>query len=85
VIPKPLAWGIVVILTGLEALNVVAAVFRDGYVSDPWVHFVFSSVVSAMLAMKEGNRTVPRIISALRGPTPPTPTTPPDDPQGPPP
>lgn len=71
-IPKPLAWGIIVVLTGLEVLNVVAAVFRTGYVSDPWVHFVFSSIVSAMLAMKEGNGTVSRILAAFRGPLPPT-------------
>lgn len=79
-IPKPLAWGIIVVLTGLETLNVVAAVFRNGYVSDPWVHFVFSSIVSAMLAMKEGSGVVPRIITALRGPMPPVPPAPPADP-----
>lgn len=82
-IPKPLVWGIVVVLTGLEVLNVVAAVFRAGYVSDPWVHFVFSSIVSALLAMKEGNGAVSRILTALRPPTTPTPPAPPTSPQEP--
>lgn len=94
-IPKPLAWGIVVVLTGLEALNVIAAVFVDGYVSDGLVHAAFTTIVGFMLGMKEGGNVVSRTITAVRNITnpppaspaqpeaPPTPTAEPTDPQEP--
>jgi len=83
VIPKPLAWGIIVVLTALEALNVVAAVFRDGYVSDPLVHFAFTTIVGFMLGMKEGNGIVARAMTAFRNiavPPPAPPAAPPAPP-----
>jgi hypothetical protein len=79
VIPRPLAWGIITVLTGLEALNVVAAVFRPGYVSDPLVHFAFTTIVGFMLGMKEGNGAVARAMTAFRNITNP-PADPPASP-----
>ena len=83
-IPRPLAWGIIVVLTGLEALNVIAAVFVHGYVSDPLVHFAFTTVVGFMLGMREGNGAIARAMTAFRtlaNPpvSPPAPSTPPPD------
>lgn len=88
-IPRPLAWGIISVLTGLEALNVVAAVFRPGYVSDPLVHFAFTTIVGFMLGMKEGNGVIGRALTAFRNisnppadppPTPPSTTDTPPEP-----
>jgi hypothetical protein len=87
VIPRPLAWGITLILTGLEALNVVAAVFVTGYQADAIFHAVFGTIVGFMLGMKEGNGVVARAVSAVRGigspPPPPPPAEPPSGPQEP--
>jgi hypothetical protein len=85
VIPKPLAWGITLILTGLEVLNVVAAVFVEGYQADTIFHAVFGTIVGFMLGMKEGNGVVARAISAVRGTgtTPPPPPPEPEPPAGP--
>jgi hypothetical protein len=89
VIPRPLAWGIISVLTGLEALNVVAAVFRPGYVSDPLVHFAFTTIVGFMLGMKEGNGVIGRALTVFRNwrreradppPTPPSTTDTPPEP-----
>lgn len=88
-IPRPLAWGIISVLTGLEALNVVAAVFRPGYVSDPLVHFAFTTIVGFMLGMKEGNGVIGRAMTVFRNisnppadppPTPPSTTDTPPEP-----
>jgi len=84
VIPRPLAWAIIVVLTGLEALNVIAAVFVHGYVSDPLVHFAFTTVVGFMLGMKEGNGAIARAMTAFRNistppPAPPQPPASPSD------
>jgi hypothetical protein len=76
-IPKPLVWGIVIVLTLLEALNVCAAIWVKGYQSDALVHFSFTSVVGFMLGMKEGNHVIARALSALRGQPAPPPGTPP--------
>lgn len=83
-IPRPLAWAIIVVLTGLEALNVIAAVFVHGYVSDPLVHFAFTTVVGFMLGMKEGNGAIARAMTAFRNistppPAPPQPPASPSD------
>jgi hypothetical protein len=75
-LPKPLVWGIVIVLTALEALNVIAAIWVKGYQSDALVHFAFTSVVGFMLGMKEGNNAIARALSAFRGTAPP-PGTPP--------
>jgi hypothetical protein len=83
VIPKPLAWGIVIVLTALEALNVVAAIFVKGYQSDALVHFAFTSIVGFMLGMKEGGGVVSRALTAVRNITNPPPA-PPADPAVPP-
>lgn len=92
-IPKPLAWGIAAVLTGLEALNVIAAVFVDGYVSDALVHATFATIVGFMLGIREGSNVVSRTLTAFRNITnqppappvspaaPPTPPVPPVDPQ----
>jgi hypothetical protein len=85
-IPKPLAWGITLILTGLEVLNVVAAVFVEGYQAETIFHAVFGTIVGFMLGMKEGNGVVARAVTAVRGigsASPPPPPQPPADPQGP--
>jgi hypothetical protein len=84
-IPRPLAWGLTAILTGLEILNMVAAVFVDGYQVDTLFHAVYGALVGFMLGAREGSTAVARAISAFRGapPTPPTPPEPPADPQGP--
>lgn len=83
-IPRPLAWAIIVVLTGLEALNVIAAVFVHGYTSDPLVHFAFTTVVGFMLGMKEGNGAIARAMTAFRNistppPAPPQPPASPSD------
>jgi hypothetical protein len=83
VIPKPLAWGIVIVLTALEALNVVAAIFVKGYQSDALVHFAFTSIVGFMMGMKEGGGVVSRALTAVRNITNPPPV-PPADPAVPP-
>lgn len=85
-IPKPLAWGIVVVLTCLEALNVIAAVFVKGYVSDALVHATFATIVGFMLGIKEGNNVVSRTITAFRNiaTPPPAPPATPAAPQTPP-
>jgi hypothetical protein len=84
VIPKPLAWGIAIVLTLLEALNVVAAIFVDGYESDWLVHFTFTSVVGFMLGMREGSTAVARAMTAFRNiSTPPPAPPPPDNPPNP--
>lgn len=93
-IPKPLAWGIVTVLTALEALNVCAAIWVEGYQSDSLVHFAFTTIVGFMLGMKEGNGVLARAMTAVRGlttnppPGPPAPGPPPSgsaqDPQEPP-
>ena len=72
-IPRPLAWGIIVVLTCLEALNVVAAVFVDGYTSDPLVHFAFTTIVGFMLGMKEGGGVITRAMVTFRNITNPPP------------
>lgn len=86
-IPRPLAWGIVIVLTALEALNVCAAVWVTGYQSDALVHFAFTTIVGFMLGMREGSGAVARAMSAFRGianpPPPPPPPEPPADTQGP--
>ena len=92
-IPRPLAWGVVVVLTCLEALNVIAAVFVKGYVSDALVHATFATIVGFMLGMREGNGVVSRTLTAFRNisnPAPPAtsdttapPPQPPVDPQEP--
>ena len=90
-IPRPLAWGIVVVLTILEALNVCAAIWVDGYQSDALVHFSFTTVVGFMLGMREGSGVVARAITAFRNisnpppGSPPQPPAPPENPQEPPP
>ena len=80
-IPRPLAWGIVVVLTALEALNVCAAIWVDGYQSDALVHFAFTTIVGFMLGMKEGNSAVSRALTAVRNITSPPPAPPPDQPE----
>ena len=82
-IPKPLAWGIIVVLTLLEALNVVAAIFVDGYTSDPLVHFAFTTIVGFMLGMKEGGGVITRAMTTFRNISnpPPAQTPPPAQPQ----
>lgn len=79
-IPRPLAWGIVVVLTILEALNVCAAIWVDGYQSDALVHFAFTTIVGFMLGMREGSGAVSRALSAVRGLTNPPPGPPPEPP-----
>jgi hypothetical protein len=81
-IPKPLAWGIVVVLTALEALNVCAAIWVDGYQSDSLVHFAFTTIVGFMLGMREGSGVVSKAMAAVRGMATPTPpgAAPPDPP-----
>ena len=81
-IPRPLAWGIIVVLTCLEALNVIAAVFVHGYVSDPLVHFAFTTIVGFMLGMKEGSGAITRALTAFRNISnpPPAPPAPPAQP-----
>jgi hypothetical protein len=83
VIPRPLAWGIVVVLTVLEALNVVAAIWVDGYQSDALVHFAFTTIVGFMLGMREGSGAVARALAAVRNITNPPPGPPPPPPAGP--
>jgi hypothetical protein len=89
VIPKPLAWGIAVVLTALEFMNVAAAIWVDGYESDWLVHFTFTTVVGFMLGMREGSGAIFRAMTAFRNisnppPAPPdTPPQPPADTQGP--
>lgn len=87
-IPRPLAWGIVVVLTCLEALNVCAAIWVPGYHSDALVHFAFTSVVGFMLGMKEGTGVIARALTVVRNistppPDPPTTPGPPEGPQEP--
>lgn len=65
-IPRPLAWGIAGVLTILEALNVVAAIWVPGYHSDALVHFSFTTVVGFMLGMKEGNTAIARALTVVR-------------------
>ena len=90
-IPRPLAWGIVVVLTLLEALNVCAAIWVDGYQSDALVHFAFTTIVGFMLGMREGSGVVARALTAVRNiatpppGSPPQPPAPPENPQEPPP
>jgi hypothetical protein len=84
VIPKPLAWGIASVLTLLEALNVVAAIWVDGYESDWLVHFTFTSVVGFMLGMREGSTAVARAMTAFRNVSTPPPAIPPNEPPQPP-
>jgi hypothetical protein len=79
-IPKPLAWGIVVVLTVLEALNVCAAIWVDGYQSDALVHFSFTTVVGFMLGMREGSGVVAKAMAAVRGMANPPPGAAPPDP-----
>lgn len=83
-IPRPLAWGIALVLTGLEALNVVAAVFVDGYQSDALVHATFATIVGFMLGIKEGSNVVSRTLTAFRNISSPPPV-PPGTPSAPPP
>lgn len=86
-IPRPLAWGIVVVLTVLEALNVCAAIWVEGYQSDALVHFAFTTIVGFMLGMKEGSGVVARALTAVRNISTPPPGAPPPGapPQEPPP
>jgi hypothetical protein len=84
VIPRPLAWGIALVLTGLEALNVIAAVFVDGYVSDGLVHATFATIVGFMLGIREGSNVVSRTLTAFRNISSPPPV-PPGTPSAPPP
>lgn len=79
-IPRPLAWGIVIVLTALEALNVCAAIWVHGYQSDSLVHFAFTTIVGFMLGMREGSGAVARAMSAFRGLTNPPPGPPPGPP-----
>jgi hypothetical protein len=79
VIPRPLAWGIVVVLTTLEALNVCAAIWVPGYQSDALVHFAFTTIVGFMLGMKEGTSAVGRALSVIRNIGSPPPAQPPTD------
>lgn len=81
-IPRPLAWGIVVVLTILEALNVCAAIWVDGYQSDALVHFSFTTVVGFMLGMREGSGVVARAITAFRNIATTPPGAPPSPPSG---
>lgn len=81
-IPRPLAWGIVVVLTILEALNVCAAIWVDGYQSDALVHFAFTTIVGFMLGMREGSGAVARAITAFRAISTPPPGAPPPSPAG---
>jgi hypothetical protein len=88
-IPRPLAWGIAGVMTVLEALNVVAAIWVDGYQSDALVHFAFTTIVGFMLGMREGG-AVARTLTAFRTitnppPGPPEPPPPQPGPQEPPP
>jgi hypothetical protein len=82
-IPKPLAWGIAIVLTGLEILNMVAAVFVDGYPVDTLFHAVYGALIGVILGAREGSTAVARAISAFRGgphtPPPPDPTAPPPE------
>jgi hypothetical protein len=87
VIPKPLVWGLVGVLTALEILNMVAAVFVDGYQVDTLFHATYGTLVGIMLGAREGSTAVARAISAIRGtggpPPPPPPPETPAEPQGP--
>lgn len=89
-IPRPLAWAIASVLTILEALNVIAAIWVDGYQSDALVHFSFATIVGFMLGMKEGSGVIARALTIVRtistpppGGSPPPSSAPPEGPSEP--
>lgn len=83
-IPKPLAWGLAAVLTGLEILNMTAAVFVDGYAVDTLFHAVYGALMGFMLGAREGSTAVARAISAVRGIGGPPPPAPPESQEPPP-
>jgi hypothetical protein len=91
VLPKPLAAGIVSLVTLVWLLNFGAQFFVTNYQVDGWVHTIFLSVVGGALAFsRNDNRPPPPTEELGRGEQPPTtiqgiapPPGPPEPPPGP--
>lgn len=67
-LPKPLAYAIMGLVTLVWAVNFAAQFFVEGYTSDPLIHGIFMGIVGGAIALsrKAGN-------SPGEGPAPPTP------------
>jgi hypothetical protein len=50
-IPRPLAYGIMGLVTLVWAVNFAAQFFVEGYSSDPLVHGVFMTIVGGAMAL----------------------------------
>lgn len=68
-IPKPLSYAIVTVVTLVWVGNFAASVFLPDYRSDPMLNFIFSVIVGSALALRQdgtGNLML-RMITAWRG------------------
>jgi hypothetical protein len=76
-LPKPLAYTVMGLVTLVWAVNFAAQFFVEGYASDPLIHGIFMTIVGGAMALsrKSGNQS--------ETPKPPTPPEPPQVTSGP--
>lgn len=79
-IPRPLALGIVTVVTVVWAVTITAPLWRPGAPEpNPAINFVFMVVVGGALGLtRGGNGTISRVLGALR-PPPADPPAPPSE------
>lgn len=71
-LPRPLAYAIMGLVSVVWAINFAAQFFVEGYTSDPLIHGIFMGIVGGAMAL------------ARKGPEPPSPPPGPEPPAPPP-
>lgn len=51
-LPKPLAWTIIGVVTAVWSASQIAAILMTGYTTDPMLHTIFMAVVGGAFALK---------------------------------
>lgn len=67
-IPKPLANGIIVVITILMAVNFLAVFFVEGYEADPIIYGIFMAIVGGAFGLRRHEQTQ-RGRASQNGPT----------------
>lgn len=62
-LPKPLTYGILVLITTVWAVNFAATLLVPGYESDAYIHVIFMGTVGLLLGLgqRPGNGDTPRL------------------------
>ncbi len=71
-IPRPLAYVILSVVTFVWAITITAPLWRPEYAPHPAIHAVFTVIVGGSMSLTRGaSGTVSRILGAMRTPTDP--------------